>query len=181
MSQAAEVLAFWFDEAGPEKWFTKDPAFDAEVRERFAALHAAADAGDLADWEITADGALAVVVLLDQFPRNMFRDDPRAFASDAKARAVADRAIAAGHDQALEKARRGFFYLPFEHSEDLADQERSLALFGAIADSEEGMKWARSHHRIIARFGRFPHRNAVLGRKSTPEELAFLEEPDSSF
>ena len=167
----AEVLAFW-RAAGADKWFTKDAAFDADIRERFLATYEAAAAGALA-WDHDAEGALALVIVLDQFPRNIFRDSARAFAADPLARAVATRAIARGFDQKIAVAERGFFYLPFEHSEELADQERCVALNRATGDAD-GLKWAELHADIIRRFGRFPHRNKVLGRATTPEEQAFL-------
>ncbi len=169
----ADVVAFW-RAAGPEHWFKKDAGFDADVRRRFLKLHEAAAAGKLTDWEASAEGALALLILLDQFPRNMFRGEARAFASDPLARAVASRAILNGFDGAFPDLR-GFFYLPFEHSEDLADQERGLTLYKAIGDAA-GVKWAEIHADIIRRFGRFPHRNAVLGRVSTPEEQKFLDD-----
>jgi uncharacterized protein (DUF924 family) len=128
----------------------------------------------LSDWEATPDGALALAIVLDQFPRNMFRNDARAFATDAMARDIADRALARGFDRQLAAADRPFLYLPFEHSESVADQERSLGLFKALGDAEL-LRWAELHADIVRRFGRFPHRNAVLGRVSTPEERAFLD------
>ena len=185
-----DVLDFWFAPAQTERWFKTDPAFDATIRERFCALCEAANAGRLADWEKDADSALALVIALDQFPRNAWRGTPRAFACDATARAVAGRAIAAGLDARVPLARRHVFYLPFEHSEDLADQERSCALFYAWAEgfpeaerarAKEQLRYVDRHKEIIERFGRFPHRNAILGRPSTPEEEAFLKEPMSSF
>jgi uncharacterized protein (DUF924 family) len=167
-----QVTAFWRT-AGPKTWFRKDAAFDREIATRFLAAHEAAAAGRLSDWEATPEGAFALLLLLDQFPRNMFRGGARAYASDPLARAVAERAIAHGFDAAAADAERIFFYLPFMHSEDPADQERSLALARqADGDSE---KYARIHADIIARFGRFPHRNAVLGRTTTPQEQAFLD------
>ena len=169
----ADVLAFW-RAAGPPKWFTKDSAFDSEVAARFSTLWRAAAAGKLSAWEETPEAALALVIVLDQFPRNMFRDDARAFATDALARAAADRAVARGFDQAVPQSERMFFYLPFEHSESLADQERAVALFRAAGDAEL-LKWAELHADIIRRFGRFPHRNSVLGRTTTREEQAFLD------
>ena len=173
LPSAADVIAFW-RAAGPERWFKKDLAFDDEIRRRFLALHEAAAAGKLTDWEANAEGALALLILLDQFPRNMFRGEARAFASDPLARAVASRAILNGFDGAFPDMR-GFFYLPFEHSEALADQERGLTLYKAAGDAD-GLKWAGVHADIIRRFGRFPHRNAVLGRVSTPEEQKFLDD-----
>jgi len=168
----ATVLAFW-RAAGADKWFTKDAAFDAKIRAKFLATYDAAAAGALA-WDGDAEGALALVVVLDQFPRNMFRDSARAFAADPLARAVASRAIARGFDQEIAVAERSFFYLPFEHSEALADQERCVALNRASGDAD-ALKWAEVHADIIRRFGRFPHRNGVLGRTTTPEEQAFLD------
>jgi uncharacterized protein (DUF924 family) len=169
----ADVTAFW-RAAGPQKWFGKDAGFDREIEARFLAAHAAAAAGRLADWEGTPEGALALLLLLDQFQRYMFRGSARAFATDPLARAVADRAIARGFEEIAAPAERMFFHLPFEHSEDLADQERSLALSrragGGTAD-----RYAEIHADIIRRFGRFPHRNAVLGRVTTAEEQAFLD------
>ena len=169
----AEVLAFW-RAAGPDKWFEKDDAFDREIRERFLDTYTAATAGRLAAWEEEPESALALVIVLDQFPRNMFRASARGFAADPLARAVAERAIAKGFDQQIAMPARTFFYLPFEHAEDLADQERAVALIGEAGDADQ-LKWAELHADIIRRFGRFPHRNAVLGRTTTPEEQAFLD------
>ena len=169
----ADVVAFWRD-AGPDKWFEKDAAFDEEIRRRFLTAHEAAASGKLTQWETSAEGALALLILLDQFPRNMFRGEARAFATDPLARAITSRAILNGFDGAFPEMR-GFFYLPFEHSENLADQERGLTLYQAAGD-EDGLKWAKLHADIIRRFGRFPHRNAVFGRVSTPDEQKFLDE-----
>jgi uncharacterized protein (DUF924 family) len=174
LATAAEVVRFW-TEAGPGHWFNKDDAFDAEIRRRFLATHEAAAAGKLADWESTAEGALALLILLDQFPRNMFRGSARAFATDPQARAITAGALLRGFDAQLPANLRGFFYLPFEHSEDMADQDRGIALYTAAGDTD-GLKWAKTHHDIVSRFGRFPHRNAVLGRATTPEEAAFLDD-----
>jgi uncharacterized protein (DUF924 family) len=168
-----DVLSFWRS-AGPKKWFAKDDAFDAEISERFRATYDAAARGALSDWEATPEGALALLIVLDQFPRNMFREDGQTFDTDAMARDIADRALGRGFDQQLAPADRPFFYLPFEHSEAMADQERSLTLFRALGDAES-LRWAELHADIIRRFGRFPHRNAVLGRATTPEEQAFLD------
>jgi len=167
------VLAFW-RQAGPDKWFKKADAFDAAIREQFLATYEAAAANRLAGWDETPEGALALVIVLDQFPRNMFRGSARAFAADPIARAVADRALARGFDQAMALHDRQFFYLPFEHSEKLPDQERCCALFRATGDAEL-TKWAELHADIIRRFGRFPHRNAALGRTTTAQEQAFLD------
>ena len=174
MTSPAEVLQFWRD-AGPDAWFTKNPDFDARCRDRFLDAYEKAAAGDLSAWEQSAEGALALLILLDQMPRNMFRGDPRTWATDPLALAIAERALAKGFDREVPLEIQQFFYLPFMHAEDLAAQERSLALYETRGDAEN-LKFARHHHDIIARFGRFPHRNEVLGRESTPEELAFLEE-----
>jgi uncharacterized protein (DUF924 family) len=170
----SDIVAFW-REAGPERWFKKDPAFDEEIRLRFLAIHEAAADGMLQDWEKSPEGTLALLILLDQFPRNMFRGQARAFATDPMARAVAARALVSGFDAQVPADMRTFFYLPFEHSEDLADQERALALYRAAGDTEN-LKWAEIHADIIRRFGRFPHRNAMLGRTTTAEEQAFLDQ-----
>lgn len=167
------IVTYWLS-AGPDKWFSKDDSFDADVRARFLATHEAAMSGALHGWEKSPEGALALVLLLDQFPRNMFRGTPAAFASDETARAVADRALANGFDASVDPQLRSFFYLPFMHSEAIADQERCVALYLAAQD-DDGLKWAREHADIIRRFGRFPHRNAVLGRATTPEEQSFLQ------
>lgn len=168
----ADILAFW-REVGPPRWFSADPGIDAAIRTRFLAIHEAAASGLLAAWEDTADGALALLIVLDQFPRNMFRGTARAFASDALARAVASRALARGFDLRFGNPERRFFYLPFMHSEDLADQERCLSLCAAAGD-REGVDYSVIHADIIRRFGRFPHRNSTLGRATTAEEAAFL-------
>ena len=174
LAGAAEVVRFWAD-AGSDRWFEKDDAFDAEIRRRFLATHEAAAAGKLADWETSAEGALALLILLDQFPRNMFRNSARAFATDPQARAITAAALLHGFDAQVPANLRAFFYLPFEHSEDMADQERGIALYTAAGDAD-GLKWAKIHYDIIRRFGRFPHRNAVLGRATTAEEQAFLDD-----
>ncbi|MBV9346619.1 MAG: DUF924 family protein [Pseudolabrys sp.] len=171
-ARPAEIVAFW-REAGPEKWFKKDAAFDAEITRRFLAAHEAAAAGKLKSWEESPEGALALLILLDQFPRNMFRNSARAFATDAQARAVTAAALIQGFDSQVGDMR-GFFYLPFQHSEDLADQETGIKLYAAAGDAD-GLKWARIHADIIREFGRFPHRNAVLGRAMTAPEQAFLD------
>jgi uncharacterized protein (DUF924 family) len=171
-----DVVAFW-REAGPDKWFAKDDAFDEACR-RFLLTHEAAARGDLNEWELKPEGTLALCLLLDQFPRNMFRGTRRAYRTDPVAVMVADRAIERGYDKAVEPDLRRFFYLPFMHSEDLADQERSVALNEALGE-EDSIKWAGHHRDVVARFGRFPHRNAILGRQSTAEEKAFLAEEDA--
>jgi uncharacterized protein (DUF924 family) len=168
-----DVVQFW-REAGPQRWFRQDPAFDAQFRERSLAAHEAAARGELAQWSGTPDGALALVLLLDQFPRNAFRGTPRMYATDALARAAANAAIGAGHDLQVDAELRPFFYLPFQHSEHLADLERGVLLNEPLGG--EHLRFARHHRDIVARFGRFPHRNAVLGRRSSQEELRFLAE-----
>jgi uncharacterized protein (DUF924 family) len=170
--EPADVVSFW-QAAGAEKWFSKDDAFDAAIRARFLAAYEAAAAGDLAHWELTAEGALALVIVLDQFSRNMFRASARTYAADPLARAVADRALARGFDRAVAADLRTFFYLPFIHSEAVADQERCVVLYRALGDAES-LRYAEDHADIIRRFGRFPHRNAVLGREATADEQAFL-------
>ena len=171
--EPADVLAFW-RAAGPKKWFAKDDAFDAEIRERFLPTYEAAARGALGHWETSPESAFALILVLDQFPRNMFRAAARTFAADPLARAVADRAIARGYDKQFALSERTFFYLPFEHSEELADQERCVELNRQHGDADS-LKWAELHADIIRRFGRFPHRNKVLGRTTSPEEQAFLD------
>ena len=173
LPDAQEVVAFWRD-AGPPRWFKKDDAFDRAFRDRFLALHEAAARGELDGRAASAEGALALCLLLDQFPRNAFRGTARMFATDSHARRVARAAIDAGFDEQVEPGLRQFFFLPFMHSEDLADQDRSVEL--APRAGPDSVKWAVLHRDIIARFGRFPHRNELLGRASTPEERKFLEE-----
>lgn len=169
----ADILAFW-TAAGPSAWFKKDAAFDAELRARFEAAHHAAARGEFAAWEQSAEGALALILLLDQIPRNIYRGSAHAFATDPLAQAHADRAVNAGFDRATAMPLRIFFYLPFEHAENLGLQARCVALMEATGDAEF-IKYARVHRDIIARFGRFPHRNAALGRTTTAEEQAFLD------
>lgn len=173
MTSPEDVVRFW-REAGEAAWFRKDEGFDADFRARFLEAHEEAAAGVLDGWAATPDGALALILLLDQFPRNCFRGDARMFASDAKAVAIAERAIGARHDLAIGEDLRVFFYLPFEHAENLALQERCVALCAPLR--EDYLRFAVLHRDIIARFGRFPHRNALLGRESSAEEEAFLAE-----
>ncbi len=191
-AQAQDVLDFWF--LAPDnpahgqsraEWFRKDGAFDAQIRERFGALIDAAIAGGLHDWAATPRGALAQILLLDQFTRNVYRGTPRAFAGDPQALALAIALTQSGQDQELEPTLRAFVYMPFEHAEDLAMQARAVELFQLLTQSREGyesmLDYAQRHQEVIARFGRFPHRNAILGRDSTPEEAAFLQQPGSGF
>lgn len=166
-----DIVRFWTD-AGPDRWFRKDEAFDREFRDRFLPAHEAAARGELDGWAATPPGSLALLVLLDQFPRNAFRGTGRVYATDALARVVAQRAVDSGHHRGVAEALRGFFRLPFSHSEWLPDQQRALEL--AQHEGAEAGRWARHHHDVVARFGRFPHRNALLGRRSTREEQAFL-------
>ncbi|MBS3928605.1 MAG: DUF924 family protein [Sphingomonadales bacterium] len=173
----AEVIAFWRD-AGPAKWYAKDPAFDAAIAARFGEAHHQAARGELAVWEADSEGALALLLLLDQFPRNMFRGSAHSFATDPLARRITHKALDAGLDRQCGADLRVFFYLPLEHSEALADQNRCVELCDALdaTSGSEWARWARLHRDIIVRFGRFPHRNAALGRQTTAEEQAFLEE-----
>ena len=190
-SPAVAVVDFWLGSpdspergSGRDVWFRKDPAFDDVVRQRFGDAVNIAVAGGYGEWCNTAGGALARVLLLDQFTRNVFRDTPRAFAGDARALATAEDAIGRGFDRELEPYGRWFMYMPFEHAEDVAAQRRSLALFGTLGEKTNdasALQWAQKHADVIFRFGRFPHRNAILGRESSPEELAFLAQPGSRF
>lgn len=169
--EALAVVAFWI-EAGPALWFAKDAKFDARFRERFLREHEAAARGELQQWQSTPDGALALVILLDQFPRNAFRDTPRMYDTDALARQVARTAFATGYDQQIAMELRKFFVLPFTHSEELADQERSVAL--ARRMGADDLAHAEHHRDIVRTFGRFPHRNAILGRQNTAAETLYL-------
>ena len=173
------ILDFWFASEG--LWFKKDDAFDETIRQRFAADYESAAAGGLADWRETPEGCLALIVLLDQFPRNMFRGTDRAFVTDNLAVDIAETAIERGFDQALPAARRRFIYMPFMHAEDIDHQRHCVDLFTALVNDPGGVEFAVKHLEIIERFGRFPHRNEVLGRQSTLEEVAFLKTPGSSF
>ncbi|MDB5872664.1 MAG: hypothetical protein JWQ07_2106 [Ramlibacter sp.] len=170
---AADVLDFWRD-AGPKRWFRKDSAFDHSFRSRFLGAHEAAARGEFDDWAQEAPGALALLILLDQFPRNAFRGTARMFESDAMARAVARQAVQAGFDAQVEADLRNFFYLPFMHSEQLADQDLAVELTRKLGD--DPLRFALLHRGIIEKFGRFPHRNALLGRATTPEEQRFLDD-----
>ena len=185
------ILDFWFlpatdpaHGASRPEWFRKDPAFDAQIHERFGAIIAGALAGEFTGWDSDPHGALARIILLDQFTRNAFRDTPGAFAGDARALGAARALVDAGRDRLLMPVERWFVYLPFEHAEDRALQERSVALFDALA-AEPGMDgiadYAFRHRDVVARFGRFPHRNRILNRESTPEEVEFLKQPGSGF
>lgn len=190
--RAAQVLAFWFGAADDPardrpraQWFGKNPAFDAQVQDSFGALIELALDGGLTHWALEPASALARIIVLDQFTRNAFRDTARAFAGDARALADARELVGSGGDRALPGVQRQFAYLPYEHAEDLRSQEESMRLFGQLARDEPALAdlwtWAQRHHAIIQRFGRFPHRNALLGRESTPQELEFLRQPGSGF
>ena len=180
MATPGDILRFWFEEIEPELQFKKDPAFDALIRERFGAAVEDAAAGKLDHWEAEPDSGLALVILLDQFPRNLFRGSPRSYATDAKVLAIAKRMIASGAYKSLAQAGQRFLFLPFEHSEVLEDQHLCMDLMDTL-DDKRNLEYARKHLVIIERFGRFPHRNSILGRQTTPEEIDFLKEPDSSF
>ena len=175
---AQSVLDFWFRGNEERKeWFQKEPAFDDAIRARFLPLYEEAARGALAAWKHSPRECLALIILLDQFPRNMFRGDARSYATDGLALEAARHAVESGYDRSLSEIERTFVYLPFEHSENLADQETALRLFAGHANYE----WARKHWEIVRRFGRFPHRNPVLGRQSTPAEIEFLKQPGSGF
>lgn len=187
-----DVISFWFGQPGDPhhgqrraEWFRKDAAFDQLIARRFGPTLEAALRGELDHWAASMPAALALLIVLDQFTRNVFRDTPRAFAGDAQALAVARAVVARGDDRGLRPEQRPFVYLPFEHAESLACQDESLRLFTQLAAedaaSEEALTWARRHHDVIRRFGRFPHRNTILGRADTPEETEFLREPGSRF
>jgi uncharacterized protein (DUF924 family) len=190
-AQAKRILDFWF--GSPEQasygkprqiWFIKKTEFDRELQARFLNDYEQAAAGELDDWKSTPLSCLALILLLDQFPRNMFRGTAQAFATDWQALSIAQHAVARGYDRELLPVQRWFIYCPFEHSENLADQNRSVALFQQLSDdpdSAEAIDYAIRHREVIARFGRFPHRNEILERVSTPEELEFLQQPGSSF
>lgn len=190
-ARAKDVLDFWFGDSASvafgqlrEPWFKKEPAFDEEIRQRFHGLYEDAARGACDGWTERPKDCLALVLVFDQFPRNMFRDSARAFATDAAALATARRAISCGDDRVLVPVERVFLYLPFEHSENLEDQRRSVALFESMPDHPKKAEWidyATRHLVIVERFGRFPHRNRALGRASTAEETEFLKQPNSRF
>ncbi|MEJ2360035.1 MAG: DUF924 domain-containing protein [Gammaproteobacteria bacterium] len=175
---ARELIDFWFSERVAKFWFNSTPAFDDELRAHFADTYAAACRGELDDWQTSAEGALALVILFDQIPLNIYRGQSRSFASEERARRVASQAISRGLDQHLPGAQKAFMYLPYMHSENLEDQETSVKLF-TRAGLEKNLRFAHHHREIVRRFGRFPHRNAILGRESTAEEVAWLESKDA--
>lgn len=172
---APQVLSFWIDEIGPKGWYERSDALDAQIGERFGTVHAHAAEGALDGWAHSAEGALALLILLDQFSRNLFRDDGRAFATDAKALAIAKGAVEAGHDLEIAQPERQFFYLPYMHSEDLTDQHACVALISERMTETTNLHHARVHRAVIERFGRFPYRNAALGRVNMPEEQAYTD------
>lgn len=175
-----DILQFWFEQSSYSQWFARDDAFDADIRERFADTHRAACAGELWHWRKTAKGRLAEVIVLDQFSRNLHRKSPLAFAMDGMALALVQEAIDRGDDEKLEMLQRRFLYMPFMHSESAAMHEIAMKLFSDIGD-ENTLKYEKLHKKIIDRFGRYPHRNEVMKRKTTKEEAAFLKEPQSAF
>lgn len=177
---AQRVLDFWFKEISPEKWFQKDPHFDETVKSLFLGIYEEATAGTTASWRKTAEGRLAEVIVLDQFPRNMFRDTPQAFATDEIAQNLAREAVRLGDDQMLSPAQKAFLYMPYMHSESKKLHQEAVRLFSQKG-LEDNLKYEILHKEIIDRFGRYPHRNKILGRKSTPDELEFLKQPNSSF
>ncbi len=181
MIEPEKIIDFWFDQTPKDLLFKQDDGFDRQIRNRFGAVHRLAALGELDWWMATPLGCLALVVTLDQFSRNMFRGSPEAFASDHQALAVADAAIANGFDGPLAPRRCMFLYLPYQHSERLDDQRRSVALVSRLGGEPDWLTYAERHLEIIARFGRFPHRNAVLGRETSREEAEFLRQPNSSF
>ncbi|MBI1422543.1 MAG: DUF924 family protein [Gammaproteobacteria bacterium] len=175
---AGELIDFWFSPRVEKLWFNSTPAFDQELRDRYADTYAAACRGECDIWQTSPPGALALVIVFDQIPLNIFRGQQQSFASEARARAVAEKAIGNGFDAYLSDAQKAFLYLPYMHSENLADQDRSVVLYTA-AGLENNLRFARHHREIVRRFGRFPHRNAILGRQSTDEELAWLASKDA--
>jgi len=180
IADIANILHFWFEDLDPKDWWRKDDALDARIAARFADIYRELQGGVPGAWLETPEGFLAAILVLDQFPRNMFRDTRQAFATDAQALKLAKRAIAQGMDAGLPPEKRAFIYLPFQHSEDSADQARSVELFTELGQALN-LDFAVRHKAVIDRFGRFPHRNAILGRKSSDEEIAFLKQPGSSF
>lgn len=178
--QPADILQFWFEELEPANWWRKDAGLDAQIRQRFASLHAAASAAELWCWRESAEGRLAELIVLDQFSRNLFRDDARAFAQDTMALALAQEAVRSGSDRTLAPTLRSFLYMPYMHSESLTIHDQALQLFDQPG-LENNLDFERQHRELIVRFGRYPHRNAVLGRVSTPEEQAYLAEPGAGF
>ncbi len=176
------ILDFWFEETQPKQWFQVNPDFDQEILEKFEEPYNMAASGDFADWKNSADGILAYCILLDQMPRNMFRGTPRAFMTDGKALIASKYALSKGLDQILSPQKRRFVYLPFEHSENMSDQRRSVELFEKMKEDDPlGYDYALRHRDVIDKYGRFPHRNKILGRTNTPEEEEYLAQPNAGF
>lgn len=180
-AEIVRVLRFWFEEAGAQRWFAASEEFDALCRDRLLDCHERAAAGEFQAWGEAPEGSLALCILLDQAPRNMFRGTPRMFATDAAALTVARNAVEREFDAGMNEDQRAFLYLPFEHAEDMEDQRTALRLFAGRTTSPVYLDFAAKHLVIVSRFGRFPHRNAVLGRETTAEEAQFLKLPDSGF
>ena len=171
-----EIIHFWFEETAPQQWFQSTSELDENIKERFGVTLEMADEGLCNTWSVDAEGCLALVLLLDQFPRHVYRNTPQAFATDEKALLVAKQALHRGFDQVMEPVKRGFLYIPFQHSENISDQKRSVDLYGAMKDENPaGQMYAQRHFEPVEKFGRFPHRNEILGRESTEEEIEFLK------
>lgn len=181
-NSASDVLTFWFEDTQPQQWFQVNPEFDARIREDFEGLYNNAAQGLCDDWKNSPDGCLALCIVLDQFPRNMFRGDPKSFATDKQALLISKHAISKGFDQVLQPEKRRFLYLPYEHSENINDQRTSVELFEKMKDEDPlGYEYAVKHLKVIEQFNRFPHRNKVLGRDSTEEEEEYLAQPGAGF
>ena len=180
MVTANEVLNFWFDEISPEKWWLKDLTFDQEIKQRFINVHSAANIAELFTWRETPQGRLAEIIVLDQFSRNIYRDTPKSFASDSLALVLAQEAIALGIDMEVTENQRSFFYLPFMHSESMVIHQQALVLYEKLGNANS-LAFEIKHFEIIKKFGRYPHRNTILGRPSTTDEVNFLQQPNSSF
>ena len=178
--EPSDIITFWFEEIAPRQWFVKDSDFDEQIRQRFSDVHQAATQCELSPWRETPEGRLAEVIILDQFSRNLYRDTAQAFASDSLALALAQEAVSNGHDKALTPHQKAFLYMPWMHSESAVIHHEAVALFSQPG-LEDNYQFELRHKAIIDRFGRYPHRNALLGRQSTPEELEFLQQPGSSF
>ena len=181
-NSAADVLTFWFEDTKTQQWFQVNPDFDAKIRDEFEDLYKAAREGLCEDWKNDPDGCLALCLVLDQFPRNMYRDTPQAFATDKQALLIAKHAISKGFDQVLKPIKRRFIYLPYEHSENINDQRTCVELFESMKDEDPlGYEYAVKHLRVIEKFNRFPHRNSILGRDNTSEEDEYLAQPGAGF
>ncbi|MEM7194273.1 MAG: DUF924 family protein [Pseudomonadota bacterium] len=178
--KSADVISFWFDECEPENWFKKDEVFDETIRKRFGSAHTRAAAGEFSDWRVSAEGRLAEVIVLDQFSRNLFRDRPESFAYDGIALVLAQEAISLGMDHDLTSTQRSFMYMPFMHSESLVIHDKAVELFTELGN-ELNLRFEHMHRDIIKKYGRYPHRNEILGRVSTADEVDFLAQPGSSF